>query len=168
MSSEHPDLNFRQVPMPLLQCYNEAGEIVTSPWFLMLAEAGRNMQTPMRDLLPRLPAPGTVHDWKPVGEEEEMRCMSETVGATKEPSASITIESVMETVEQMRKQFPDMDKCQHPRLITSKWLPPSEHGMRAVCASCFRSLVIPEHLIVTREAAERLSLISISDDGRKP
>ena len=48
----------RQVPFPGIQCYNEAGEIVTSPAFLALAEAGRNMETPCLRLLPRQPAPG--------------------------------------------------------------------------------------------------------------
>jgi hypothetical protein len=57
----------RQVPMPGVQCYNDAGEIVTSPAFLALAEYGRTMKTPMLNLIPRQPAPGvTVVDWKPI------------------------------------------------------------------------------------------------------
>lgn len=56
----------RQVPLPGVQCYNEDGEIVTSPAFLALAAIGRNMRTPMRDLLPREVAPGIVQQWKPI------------------------------------------------------------------------------------------------------
>jgi hypothetical protein len=65
MSNEQR-LNMRRVPMPLIQCYNEDGEIITSPAFLALAEIGRNMRTPMRDLLLREVTPEYVHNWKPI------------------------------------------------------------------------------------------------------
>lgn len=65
-------LNLHQVPMPFVQCYNEQGEIMTSPAFLALAEIVRNMKTPCFSLISRQAAPEiTVCDWKPLQEEKK-------------------------------------------------------------------------------------------------
>jgi len=66
--------------------------------------------------------------------------------------APITVESMLETIEQLRKAFPDLDTCRHPELVTSRYLPVHSQGTRYVCTRCSKILIVPDHLIVTREA----------------
>lgn len=78
--------------------------------------------------------------------------MTNTMREPLEESKAITIESMIETIEQLKKEFPDIGECPHHELITSKYLPPSEHGTWHVCTKCWRPLLIPAHLFVeTRE-----------------
>lgn len=62
-ASVYTQNGLRRVPMPLVECYTEEGEIVPLPPFKW------NTETPMRNMLPRLPAPHIdVQDWKPLDE----------------------------------------------------------------------------------------------------
>ena len=59
-ASVYTQNGLRRVPMPLVECYNEEGEIVPLPPL-------KKFETPLFNLLPRLPAPRIeVQDWKPI------------------------------------------------------------------------------------------------------
>ena len=66
----------------------------------------------------------------------------------------VTLESTAEAVEHLRKAFPEMNECSHPELVSSPCLLPSEHGvehgMRYICTRCYKTLVIPVHMLITR------------------
>lgn len=74
--------------------------------------------------------------------------MTDTMGELSGESKTITIESMIETIEQLKKEFPDIGKCLHHEVITSKYLPPSEYGTWHACIQCWRPLLIPVHLFV--------------------
>src|SRR5690349_14985487 len=76
--------------------------------------------------------------------------MNEATTTTSTATVSVTIDSLLETVEMLRKQFPDLEKCQHHELITSKWLPKD----RYMCIRCHKLLIVPPHLFLTQEEAE--------------
>ena len=59
-ASVYTQNGLRRVPMPLVECYNEEGEIVPSPPFKW------NMETPMLNLLPRQAASTVAVNWKPI------------------------------------------------------------------------------------------------------
>lgn len=69
-------------------------------------------------------------------------------------SETITLESMAETVEQLRAAYPDMDKCPHPELVSMQHLFPASIGTRLTCTRCFKCLVIPPYGFVEHRAKD--------------
>lgn len=68
------------------------------------------------------------------------------------PTEPVTLESMIETVEQLRKEFPDIGKCSHPELVSVQHLFPGGIGTRFTCTRCFKCIVIPPYRFVERRA----------------
>ena len=59
-ASVYTQNGLRRVPMPLVECYNEEGEIVPLPPFKW------NTETPLLNMLPRQAASTVAVNWKPI------------------------------------------------------------------------------------------------------
>lgn len=68
-----------------------------------------------------------------------------------------TVGSMLEAVEQLRRDFPDIPECWHERLITRSYFPQSAKGTWYACAECFKPFLVPEHLLMTKAMDERIA-----------
>lgn len=79
-----------------------------------------------------------------------------TTGVTStRPSEPVTLESMIATVEELRKTLPP---CWHHELITSEWLSTSPNGITYACAQCFKMFTVPASLLGSSEAPKRISI----------
>ena len=58
-------LQLYRVPMPLIEHYNDEGEIIPN-------DPLTRFNTPFLRITPRLPAPGVIVDWKSIHDMEEV------------------------------------------------------------------------------------------------